>query len=217
MKVVTDVLVLVFSFCAFAGTTGCKVYLSPWQEVVGDFPLVAPGEQVRAETRSFAYAPIPAGGVEDRWIDSGGRTYDRDAVAAKTEDFLKASGLLEQWPIARLRDGPVQVVRKAPFHLAIVSVRPTVVLMWPLDPSRPTSRRMERMEFGGESLYFRRLVNRLECRTSLPHAPDLWWFSPDLKQPPTRLAEGAASAEILFPGGRLYFVERDGQWKVIRN
>lgn len=198
---------------------GCKSY-GPWHELADrDAPWVGPDQQVTTLRRSVNPAPFIVAALPDQraWVDLQGRKVSPAKISRRVETFLAEHGNSLVWEATgRSVDGVEQ--RRTPYTLTLVSIYPAVILMTPHDDA-PSDRDATRLSTGSGLPWSHTKsfpANVLRYGVRAPHADGMFWFSPDLSEPPQPLITGGNTAEILLPSGKLHLSRDESQWTVMR-
>jgi hypothetical protein len=156
--------------------------------------------------------------VRRRWGTSGWRGEEPYDTAGRALRFLRDRGILDGWPVA-LGEGDVgdggEIIhpRVAPWHLTIVMLSPTVVVMrW--DPGALVG-------LGGaaddQTIGSPRFAGGVAFGTRFPATgTTLRWFSPDAGQPPAPVTMETPDRGVVRVDGVTVVLERRSDaWVVL--
>lgn len=171
---------------------GCK----PWLREDDPAPWIAANTRavpVYRQSEGF-------GGVrtERVWRDPSGRSISRFDTQDDIREFMLAAGMFNNWPESNFA-AQYGTARIAPFRFVVVSINPTVVLMTPFEFGSPDGRSLSELiaPIGDKGcLGIGYMVNDLECDITAIYAPDMQWFSHDLKQQPAPITWRDGRAEL---------------------
>lgn len=208
---------------------GCFSYVKEdWHDLPArdDDPWIGPGVRVVWEQRSIAEVPYGAVNSEVRWLDPERRefwmTWQENAPWLKeTGDYLLATEMARSWPTKLgLCDplvDPSDPKCDSRWEFAVVSVKPTVILMWDpkFDPPGSTGwhgkpRPHDPMPPG--------VFASFALRTTLPPKVEKFlWFSPDLKTGPIEVERvNVDTGRIELPFDELVLTRQPDGWTVTR-
>jgi len=183
--------IMAMSSCVYAETR--------WEEAAIDGPWVAPDIHARELTRTSLHFYSPVAEHDTFWTTAKGARKDADKIIDSTMRYLEKLGYFDRWPKTNGTYNDY-VQRLAPFTFHIVAIDPTVVVMVPHDFGLPIDGRSNR-EIVGEapeqSAHCKYMINYIEYGTSLPYHPEIIWFSPDLRIPPTPLSRYSDSEQSI--------------------
>lgn len=166
-------------------------------------PWCAPNRRVQIGQRVVGHAHD--GPVHRQFlVDETGREHDPQAIAALAWSYLEFAGEAQRIEEAFSKDA-------CSSSLPVISINPVVVV---LETYPDASWRKHKRDFAYESWYWRAQIQP----NSDPHFREtMQWFSPELKQGPTRLvfSEGGV-AEIVIPKGRLKLIREGNSCKTVR-
>lgn len=181
--------------------TGC----SNWKTVQSDEPWIGPKEQLVEQQKRHAAVISATSYVETRWLDKSNNEYDLNHIATDAQTYLYStstgSNLLKSdtWP-----------------WKAIVSIRPTVVLLVPSDPMK-----VKRGDLLGMNHPVRTIGNAkyggCDYGSVDFYNEGMKWYSPDLKQEPSMVSFADGKAEIQLPNGKLRLIVRGEVCKITRD
>ncbi|MBA4146612.1 MAG: hypothetical protein H0X66_00745 [Verrucomicrobia bacterium] len=171
-----------------------------WKENPIDGPWVAPSVQTREFERAyFAGMMDSVVTTETDWTFAYGTRRAASDIAASIQRYLKELGYFDRWPESQSSSDGYRE-RLAPFTFHIVSIDPTAVMMVPHDFGDPKGNRSIVDIVGWppkQSFSSRYMLNHIEYGPTLPYHPEVLWFSPDLRVPPTRLTSHTESEQRL--------------------
>lgn len=192
------ILLLTLNACASKG---------PWRRLNDSTPWIAPGTRALVFIRSVEGFGVTS---ERVWRDASGRNYFVNDIQDDIEAFLYKSGIMAQWPDSQSRNSS-GTEHLAPFRFTVVSVKPTVVLMTPFDFGSPIGKSQSQVlaPIGDKTcLGNHYMINPLECDIGALYAPEMQWFSHDLKRSPAPIVWNDGRAEIdLSHGERLVLIQ----------
>jgi hypothetical protein len=144
--------------------------------------------------------------IDDRWL--------QDVATA-----LRKTPMWDQWP--KISPGERNLDRRhAPFEFVLVSLRPTIVVVWPSSGADTESwyeSRLGRLWNSREPF-----IPGLDCQifraALIPPRQQLFWFSPDLDHMQNGFHEvemiDATHMRIVLPDGELLLEIPEPEWRV---
>ncbi|MDD2343919.1 MAG: hypothetical protein PHV54_13685 [Tolumonas sp.] len=150
--------------------TGCSHHGAGWTKVKGHGPLIAKNQ--------FAplYRQCPATSVRDsdcQWAfaDSQSNKIQLSDLTAQLDDTLLHTKEAQAWPLNN--NGQ----HKFPYHFTILSLSPTIVVGYPLQPS--AADHCSSVGASCNYLHSERFAGRYEIATQFAYSSGLVWFSPE--------------------------------------
>jgi hypothetical protein len=137
-------------------------------------------------------------------VDESGKEHDPDKIADQAWSYLERTGDAKKIEDAFAKDGYQSV-------MPVISINPVVVILetYP-DPSWQNTKH----EFAHEKWYWRA---QIQPNSNPTFRTGMQWFSPELKQPPTKLAFSEDGvAEIVLPNGKLKLLREGDRCKTTR-
>jgi len=185
------VAMVAISSCAYAETR--------WEETAIDGPWVAPGIHARELTRTSLHFYSPVAEHDTFWTTANGARKDADKIIDSTMRYLEKLGYFDRWPKTGFGFDDYDR-RLAPFTFHIIAIEPIIVTMVPHDFGSQVVGKSGTQILGprpkqGVSSKF--MMNYIEYGTSLLYHPDVLWFSPDLRIPPTPLSRYSDSEQSI--------------------
>lgn len=163
-------------------------------------PHYAPwcGPQQRARVGQRVVGQVVDGSkYRDFLVDDAGKEHDPEQIAKEAWSYLERTGDAAKIANAFTRDAHQTT-------MPVVSVNPIIVI---IETHFAADWQKQNRDFGKNDWYWRAQIQP----NSNPHfSEEMQWFSPELKQPPTKLNfSDAGVAEISLPQGKIILV-RDG-------
>jgi hypothetical protein len=179
----------------------------PWRQENDATPWIAPGERALLFFRQVENFGVTG---ERAWRDASGRDHMVNDIQDGIEKYLHESGIMAQWPDS-YTGNEYGVERVAPFRFTVVTVNPTVVLMTPFAfdlQHKAESAILAPIETPCLGNHY--MINPLECDVTALYAPEMQWFSHDLKKPPAPIAWNDGRAEMDLGKGERLALLHDG-------
>jgi hypothetical protein len=197
----------VFSFC------GCS---TRWEENSIDGPWVAPGVHTRELTRTYLPFYSPDAEHITFWTTANGGREEAYKNFDSSMRYLEELGYFDRWP--KTGDGYDNYdQRLAPFTFHIIAIDPTIMVMVPHNFGNSRAGRSISEIVGqqpAQGMEMKYMINFIEYGTSFPYDPNVLWFSPDLRVPPSPVKKTSDSEQEIVNEKIKIAVTKEGDvWK----
>ena len=223
--------------CAIACILACVgcVKRGPWHPIEGPSVWCGPDQLAQPVARTHTQTMVMAAMAGVPLVERGLRLPDGGAVSLwdlgdAASDALLKHPLPTNWPMTGgISSGGKRIdVRRAPFRIFLVSIRPTIFLMVPSqaenepeETDRATEEERHRWPpdlaaAADTNEYFEVLVtqfqNTILLRTTLPGSPEVWYLAPDFQPNPTRIPDDSRGLSIRWSDQVLELRREGEQW-----